>query len=112
MAPKNEFVAKLIQITVPLGEVRAKAMFGGYGLFLDGLMFGLVTRDDTLFLKADDTNRPAFEGRSLKPFGKMPYFAAPAECLKGWAEMEPWAEGAVEAARRAAVGKRKNTKPR
>jgi len=57
---------------VPLGDVRAKSMFGGYGLFLDGLMFGLVTRDDALFLKADDTNRPAFEGRGLKSFGKMP----------------------------------------
>ncbi len=107
MALKNEFISKLIQITVPLGNVRAKSMFGGYGLFLDGLMFGLVTRDDTLFLKADDTNRQAFEDRALKPFGKMPYFAAPAECLKGWAEMEPWAEGAVDAARRAAAGKKK-----
>ncbi len=112
MAQENEFVSQLLQITAPLGDVRAKSMFGGYGLFFDGSMFGLVTRDDELFLKADDTNRPEFEARGLKPFGKMPYFAAPPECSKSWAGMERWARGAVEAARRAKAGKREKKKTR
>ena len=107
MAQENELVSRLLQITVPLGDVVAKSMFGGYGLFLEGLMFGIVTRNDELFLKADGTNRPAFEERGLKPYGKMPYFAAPAECLKDWSALERWAQGAVAAARRASAGKKK-----
>ena len=76
-----------------MGDVVAKSMFGGYGLFLDGLMFGLVARNDELFLKADDANRPEFEERGLKPYRKMPYFAAPPECLEVWSGMERWARG-------------------
>ena len=114
MAKESEFVPQLLRIVAPLGDVRVKSMFGGYGVFLDGSMFALVTRDDELFLKADDANRSGFEERGLKPYGKMPYFAAPPECLTGWAGMEQWARGAVAAARRAKVGKgaRKNRKKR
>ena len=50
MAQENEFVSRLLQISVPLGEVQTKSMFGGYGLFFDGAMFALVTRDNELFL--------------------------------------------------------------
>ena len=107
MAQPSEFVSRLLQITVPLGDVAAKSMFGGYGLFLDGLMFGLVTRNDELFLKADDANRGEFEERGLKRYGKMPYFAAPEECLADWSAMERWAQGAVAAAKRAKAGAKK-----
>jgi TfoX/Sxy family transcriptional regulator of competence genes len=31
-------------------------MFGGVGLFVDGLMFGLIGRNDTLFFKTDESN--------------------------------------------------------
>ncbi len=110
MVQESEFVSKLLQITAPLGDVRVKSMFGGHGLFLDGSMFGLVTRHNELFLKADDTNRSEFKERGLKPFGKMPYFAAPPECSEGWAGMERWARGAVEAARRSKAGKKRKTR--
>ena len=112
MVEEKEFVSRLLQITVPLGDVQTKSMFGGYGLFLDGAMFALVTWDNELFLKADDANRPDFEERGLEPFGRMPYFAAPPECLKDWAGMERWARGAVEAAGRAKTGKKKKKKTR
>lgn len=112
MAQENEFVSRLLQISVPLGEVQTKSMFGGYGLFFDGAMFALVTRDNELFLKADDANRSDFEERGLKPYGRMPYFAAPPECLKDWAGMERWARGAVEAAGRAKAGKKTKKKTR
>ena len=95
-----------------MGDVVGKSVFGGYGLFFDGLTFGLVTRNDELFLKADDANRPEFEERGLKPYGKMPYFAAPPECLEDWSGMERWARGAVDAARRASAGKKKKEKMR
>ena len=60
MAQQSEFVSRVLEILTPLGEIRAKPMFGGHGLFLDGAMFALITRADELYLKADDENRPAF----------------------------------------------------
>ncbi|HJM49560.1 MAG TPA: TfoX/Sxy family protein [Alphaproteobacteria bacterium] len=105
MAKQSEYVVRVLEILTPLGEVRAKPMFGGQGLFLDGTMFALITRADRLYLKADEENRPAFEARGLEGYGKMPYRAAPDEALAGWAEMQPWAEGAVGAALRGAAAK-------
>ena len=74
---ESEIVGNLLQLLTPLGDVRAKPMFGGHGVFLDGAMFALVTRGGVLYLKADDINRPAFEAQGLEKYGKMPYYAAP-----------------------------------
>lgn len=101
MPEPSQFVSNALNICAPLGDVTAKRMFGGYGLFLDGKMFALITRSEELFLKADDVNKPAFIERGLTSYGKMPYYAAPEETMDGWDEMAPWAEGAVEASRRA-----------
>ncbi len=100
MAEASEFVANVLRVLTPLGEITAKRMFGGYGLFLEGTMFALISRNDELFLKADDVNRAAFEGRGSKTHGKMPYYSAPPEALESWQQMQPWATGAVEASRR------------
>jgi len=42
-------------------------MFGGAGVFYDGLMFALIV-DDTLYLKVDDSNRGRFEEAGSRPF--------------------------------------------
>jgi DNA transformation protein len=101
MAKPTEFVSNILRVLVPLGEVNVKRMFGGYGVFLDGSMFALISRNDELFLKTDDVNRTAFENRGSKTHGKMPYYSAPPEALESWQGMEPWARGAVDASRRA-----------
>ena len=101
MPGHSQFVSNVLSICGPLGDVTAKRMFGGYGLFLDGRMFALVSRDEELFLKADELNKAAFIERGSTSYGRMPYYSAPEEALDGWDEMAPWAEGAVEAAKRA-----------
>lgn len=55
------------ELLAPLGPVVVKRMFGGGGVFLDGLMFGLLAGDG-LYLKVDDRNRPAFEAEGLETF--------------------------------------------
>jgi DNA transformation protein len=64
---KDEFVQYLLELLGSLGDVEAKAMFGGFGIYRHGLMFGLVS-EDTFYLKADDKNRSLFENRGLDPF--------------------------------------------
>ena len=46
-------------------------MFGGAGLYHDGLFFGLID-DDALYLKVDDSNRIDFEARGKGPFRPFP----------------------------------------
>lgn len=39
----------------PLGNVSYKRMFGGYGVFLNGQMIGIV-KDDDIFIKKSNIN--------------------------------------------------------
>ena len=77
MAEPSAFMSKILNLLAPLGEVTSKRMFGGYGVFLDGNMFALVTKNDELFLKADDVNKAGFVERGSLTHGKMPYKAYP-----------------------------------
>ena len=105
MVELSAFVARIVALFVPLGEVAVKRMFGGYGLFFEGKMFALISRNDELFLKADAENRDAFIARGSQTHGKMPYYAAPAGALESWRDAEPWVRGALAAAQRAQAKK-------
>ena len=114
-AKANEFVTHVLDLLEALGPVSARRMFGGYGIYLDQLMFALVA-GDTLYLKVDDETRGEFEAASLEPFrytkkGKsyqMSYHAAPENALEDAELLRDWARKAVDAAMRAA--RRKRTK--
>jgi DNA transformation protein and related proteins len=91
------------------GPVTVRRMFGGAGIFSDGLMFALIA-DETLYLKADSVSQSDFEAFNLPPFtytakGEkkivMAYWRAPETCLDDRDEMTLWARKAFAAALRA-----------
>ena len=104
----NDFIRHLLDLYVDFEGVSARRMFGGTGLFRDGLMFGLV-HDDTLYFKVDDEDREEYEAKGLPPFqyerkGKtiaLGYRQAPAEALEDEAVLAEWSRRAWEAALRA-----------
>ena len=116
-AKEKEFVSYVVELMQPIGAVSAKRMFGGYGIFLDGLMFALVA-DSTLYLKADSETENEFEEKGLERFkynkkGKeytMSYYCAPEEALEDMDEMNDWARKSCGAALRAAARKRGSNK--
>ncbi len=63
----SEFVDFLTDLLSPLGGVSARAMFGGWGVYKDGVMFGLVA-DEQFYLKATEDNIPDFEAEGCGPF--------------------------------------------
>lgn len=101
----SEFVAHILDLLAPLGEVKARGMFGGHGIYLDGKMFALIARD-TFYIKADDANRAEFESRELAPFsydarGKvhtMSYYEPPAAALDDSTQLCEWARHGLDAA--------------
>ncbi len=119
MAHRNEFIEYLLELLQGSGEIKARAMFGGFGLYFydpvshQRFMFALVA-DEVLYFKTDEINLPAFEERGLEAFsyersGKfisMSYNEAPGEVLDDPEEMAAWAGQAIEAARRNMVKKR------
>lgn len=86
-------------------------MFGGFGIYRDGLMFGLVA-SDVLYLKADAENRGAYEAAGSEPFSYtarrkqviLSYWRAPEDALESGAAMQEWARSAFAAALRAKAG--------
>lgn len=106
---EKEFVNYVVDIMQSIGPVRAKGMFGGHGIFLEELMFGLIA-DGILYLKADKETENEFNEKGLEQFTyykkrkelKMSYYQAPEETLEDIEEMNTWARKAYNVALRAA----------
>ena len=104
----SEFVDYLKEVFIAFGSVEPRRMFGGHGIFFDGVMIGLVA-DDTLYLKADEESASRFTELGLTQFQypkgeklvAMSYYQAPDEAVEDSEEMRAWAQMAYEAALRA-----------
>ena len=105
MAVSDDFRDFVLEQLAPAGRVTPRAMFGGVGLYLDGLFFALID-DDTLYFKADDATRPRYEQASSRPFCPYPdhpdkamgYWQVPAEVLEDADELAAWAREAMAVA--------------
>ena len=112
MAVSAEFLEYVLDQLADWGEVRAKRMFGGAGLYRQGKMFGLIA-NDVAYLKVGELNREDFHqagSRLFQPFPHkpttMPYGELPAEVLEDRDELARWAEKALAvAARESGKGK-------
>jgi DNA transformation protein and related proteins len=103
-----DFIAELF---APFGSVAVRRMFGGAGLFCEGLMFGLVF-DGAIFLRVDDASIPDFEREGSKPFvytraksagrvgrHSLSYWRLPERLYDDPEELVSWAQRALEIAR-------------
>ena len=75
MAKRDPFVDHVLELLEPLGTMRARSMFGGFGIFHVDRMIALVA-DDRLYLKTDSDTRPDLRGRRLQRLSSMPASAA------------------------------------
>ena len=111
MSTGSQFVDRALARLVPLGPVRARAMFGGWGIFLNDLMFALVA-DERLYFKVDAETEHRFAAAGSQAFtyarrGKrfaMSYRQAPDGALDQAEALLPWAELGLAAARRGRAG--------
>jgi DNA transformation protein and related proteins len=116
MAFSAEFRDHVIEMLDGAGNVTARRMFGGAGIYLDGTIIGLIA-DDVLYFKVDEENRGDYEANGMGPFvpfddGRMtmPYWQVPAEVLDDGEQLIEWARKSWEAGRRSAA--KKETKKR
>ena len=102
---EREFKNYVVDLMQSIGPVSARAMFGGYGIFLDGLMFALIA-DSVLYFKVDKKTEEEFKAKGLEPFTyskkgksfKMSYCEAPEDALEDIEEMKYWAQKAYDTA--------------
>ena len=119
MAVRNEFVDHVVETLRAFGAVTVRRMFGGWGLYHEGVFFALIA-DDVLYLKADERSAGDFDKAGLEPFmfekrrdGEIivtSYRRAPNEALEDPRVMARWAKSAYGAALRKEARKRGNKK--
>jgi DNA transformation protein len=108
-AEYREFVLEQLARVVP---VTSRSMFGGVGIYGNGLFFALMD-DDTLYLKADGQTVPDFEAIGSTPFRPMPdappmkYYELPADIVEDADALRGWVENSIAVAARARTKKRK-----
>ena len=109
----NDFIEYLRELFADFGAVSTRAMFGGHGLYHDGVMFAVVI-EDGLYLKVDSQTQALFEAEGCAPFIyrhtekplAMSYWSVPEAALDSSQAMLPWARLAFEAALRKPTGRR------
>ena len=114
---QREYVAHIVDLLQFIGPVESRSMFGGFGMFLEGLMFGLVAGNE-LYLKVDTQNLQDYEDLGLQAFSfekngrqiKMSYYQAPEEAMEDAELLSDWASNAYDAAMRAAAKKGRKRK--
>jgi DNA transformation protein len=102
MPVSDDFREFVLEQLAASGSVTSRSMFGGVGLYLDGLFFALID-DDTLYFKVDDSSRARYEQAGSKPFCPFPgrpdqpmgYWQVPAEVLEDSEELARWAREAM-----------------
>jgi DNA transformation protein len=114
-----EFINDLF---APFGPVTVRRMFGGAGIYREGLMFALVF-DGAIFLKVDDASIPDFEREGSRPFvytrakspGKigrasLSYWRPPERLYDDPEDLARWAERALAIAQRKKIAPRARIK--
>ena len=110
------FIDYLNDLFAALGPVRVRPMFGGVGVYAGELMFGLLDRDEAIYLRVDDQTREAFEAAGSAPFRyplktgqlmEIGYWRMPDEALETPELATDWGRLALDAAMRKKAGKRR-----
>ena len=105
----NDDIQDLFQ---SVGPVTVKRLFGGKGIYVDGMIIAVYLRDE-LMLKGDKEAAPLYEQAGSKQWTythrksdklvSMPYWPIPSEAFDDPDEAARWIRIAVEAAKR--IGK-------
>ncbi len=107
MSVSQQYQDYVIEQLSTIGYVTAKKMFGGVGLYADGIFFALIA-NDTLYQKVDDTNRQDYESAGMDAFRPYPdktrtmqYYEVPVEVLEDEEALNDWARKSIAVALRA-----------
>lgn len=96
---KDYVVSEVLQ---EIEGITTRAMFGGWGIYKDGLFFALIA-DGVLYFKVDDTNRADYEKAGSEPFvyvspqGKemtMGYYELPSSIMEDREAIKDWVNSA------------------
>lgn len=120
MSKDNSFVQYVTgDLLREMGGVTARAMFGGYGVYKDGIFFAIIDNDQ-LYFKVDATNVKEYQEHGSQQFeyqspkGPMPmaYWLVPDDVMENPRLAVEWADKSYQISLRAKKLKPKKTSPK
>jgi DNA transformation protein and related proteins len=87
----NLMVEKLSSIE----GITSKSMFGGYGIFKDGNMFGIIDKAGQPYLKSNEVIITDFEKEGSVKHSRMPYYSIPDHIFNDYDKLLNWAEKSI-----------------
>ncbi|MFZ5790768.1 MAG: TfoX/Sxy family protein [Pseudomonadota bacterium] len=114
----GSFADYLMDELAALGNASLRVMFGGHGLYLGGVMIGILF-DDVLYLKVGPRNRADFEAAGSEPFtyerqGRrvaLSFWRTPDEVIEDGEALRAWILKARDAAFASARERSKPKRP-
>ncbi|MDT8446323.1 MAG: TfoX/Sxy family protein [bacterium] len=104
MAVSQDFLDYCLDQFAEMPELTFKRMFGGAGLYSQGVIFAALS-DDRIFLRTDPLNLAAYQAEGAEAFApmsgsKMPYHELPPQVLENPASALQWGLEAYQASLR------------
>ncbi len=104
-ALKKQYLAYILDTLEPHAPVTARAMFGGYGIYLNSLIIGVIV-ENQIYFKIDNQTRPDYEELHAEPLVfavknktvTMPYMNVPESILENRDELPQWLTKAYQVA--------------
>ena len=90
-----------------LGDVTSKKMFGGYGIFESGVMFGIIDPEGKQHLRVGEATEPHYVEAGSEKHSPMPYWSIPEAVLGDHARLVDWAIESLAVAKAAKKIKKK-----
>lgn len=78
-----------------INNITSKKMFGGFGIFQEGKMFGIIDSKGQVYFKVNDTTKAGYEAKNAAPHSKMPYYSIPEEVFADARQLVLWAKKSI-----------------
>ncbi|MBI4245093.1 MAG: TfoX/Sxy family protein [Planctomycetes bacterium] len=98
----NSFKDYVLDQLCSVDGIDYRRMFGGYGIYQDGVFFGIIYKD-CLYFKTTPESKPQYISRGMKPFVPTPkqtlktYYEVPADVIDDRKQLSEWALTAASA---------------
>ena len=110
---KTDYRDYVLDLLQPHGPISARPLFGGYGIYYESLIIGIIV-DSQLYFKVNDETRSDYEAYGSLPFvydGKsktvtMSYMTVPESILEKRDELSQWIEKAHQVSLQSAKSKK------
>jgi DNA transformation protein and related proteins len=98
---KSAYIAFVLDALAEVPDLTWRHMFGGYGLYGDGVFFGIIWKD-RLFFRVDAASEKKYLAKGSSPFifketqRAYSYYEVPESVLKNHRTAAKWALTAIE----------------